>query len=259
MQYKTLYSYYWFGTCLRYLQDASTNYTVKSDGGVSYNLEVFFGRLDELGLPVTKRVAKGQLDSLKEEIDTYEDGKKLSTEHAKKLRDGIKTVRTTLDAEIRGVGAYTPTPKRLELKKLLENVPELFAPDVFDSLPEIARFDLNEAGKCIAFDRPTAAAFHTLRATEDVLRFYYRSMVRQKRIGSSNWGPIVTDLRKRKRPKKYSVLNNHLDNIRDSFRNPTQHPEAKYDIHEVQDLWSVCVDVINRMVRTLRKENLLDA
>jgi hypothetical protein len=66
----------------------------------------------------------------------------------------------------------------------------------------------------------------------------------------------VKDLRKRKRTKPFSVLNNHLDNIRDSFRNPTQHPEIRYDIHEVQDLWSVCVDVINRMVRTLNKEGL---
>ena len=254
MQYKSLYSYYWFGTCCRYLQDASTTHGVKTEGGVLENLKLFFARLDQVGLPVTKRVANGALSSLQESLTEYEDKQLLTPEHAAELKAGIEKVRSTLDAEIQGVGAYTPTPKRLDLKKLLDDVPALFAPSVFDTLPEIARYDLTEAGRCIAFERPTAAAFHVLRATEGVLRFYYRTMVRQKRIASLNWGPIVHDLRRRTRTRKYSVLNNHLDNIRDSFRNPTQHPEARYDIQEVQDLWSVCVDVINRMIRTLKKE-----
>ena len=48
------------------------------------------------------------------------------------------------------------------------------------------------------------------------------------------------------------VLLNNLDNIRQSFRNPTQHPEKIYDIQEVQDLWSLCVDVVNRMSSDIR-------
>jgi hypothetical protein len=155
------------------------------------------------------------------------------------------------------VGAFTPTPKRLDLTRLLSDVSSLFAPDVFNALPSGARYDFSEAGKCIAFERATAAAFHILRATEDVLRFYYNGMVRHRRITSLMWGPIVIDLRKRTLTKQYEPLNNHLDNIRVSFRNPTQHPEAIYDVHEVQDLWAVCVDVVNRMIRTLKKENRL--
>src|SRR5687767_6428536 len=111
--------------------------------------------------------------------------------------------------------------------------------------------------KCIAFERPTAAAFHILRGTEDVLRSYYRRMVRNGRIKSSMWGAIVQDLRKRGATKAHVTLNNHLDNIRSSFRNPTQHPEAIYDIHEVQDLWAVCIDVVNRMHKALVAEGRL--
>jgi hypothetical protein len=61
-----------------------------------------------------------------------------------------------------------------------------------------------------------------------------------------------TDARFDLRCDFHGEVNNHLDNIRVSFRNPTQHPEAIYDIHEVQDLWSICVDVINRMVKILK-------
>lgn len=62
------------------------------------------------------------------------------------------------------------------------------------------------------------------------------------------WGPMVTHLKKRKaKPIPPATLLNNLDNIRVSFRNPTQHPEKIYDIQEVQDLFGLCVDVVNRM------------
>ena len=85
----------------------------------------------------------------------------------------------------------------------------------------------------------------------------YSQMVKRNRITSTLWGQIVNDLRRKSLTKKYDALNNHLDNIRVSFRNPTQHPEKTYDIDEAQDLWSVCVDVVNRMVRILREESRL--
>ena len=65
------------------------------------------------------------------------------------------------------------------------------------------------------------------------------------------WGPVVTDLRRRPKTKEHTTLYNNLDNIRLSFRNPTQHPEKLYDIHETQDLWHLCAEVINRMARLL--------
>jgi hypothetical protein len=116
--------------------------------------------------------------------------------------------------------------RRLEELELLNDVGSLFAPETFKAVPTIVQYDLAEAGKCIAFERPTAAAFHILRGTEGVLRHYYTRMVRHGAISERTWGPLVSDLRKRKLTKKYETLNNHLDNIRVSFRNPTQHPEA---------------------------------
>ncbi|MCH8069815.1 MAG: hypothetical protein IID16_11195, partial [Candidatus Marinimicrobia bacterium] len=40
-----------------------------------------------------------------------------------------------------------------------------------------------------------------------------------------------------------------LDRIRINFRNPTSHPDKIYDIEEAQDLFGLCVDAINRMVK----------
>lgn len=123
------------------------------------------------------------------------------------------------------------------------------APKVFNKLPEIAIKDFDEAGKCIAFERSTAAAFHLLRATESVLRNYYLSIVKRNRVSPLNWGPMLKSLRSRKK-RPDDVLLDHLDGIRRNFRNPTQHPEKVYDINEAQDLLGICIDVVNRMVQS---------
>jgi hypothetical protein len=121
------------------------------------------------------------------------------------------------------------------------------APGTVSALPEIAQYDFTQAGKCIAFELLTSAAFHLLRATEATLRHLYFAATQNS--APQNWGPIVQFLRQLPKPLPAPLLDN-LDNIRQSFRNPTQHPEKIYDIQEVQDLFSLCVDVVNRMVRT---------
>lgn len=254
MHRRSVFHYYWFGTCLRFLEEATAGRSIHMEGGILTNLRAFTADLDELGLVVTKRAAfQLDLDSLLEELELTEPGANLSAIQAERLADVMQRIRLTLDSELQGFETYVVTPKIIDVTKLIADVPSLFAPEVFEALPEIARYDFSEAGKCIAFERPTAAAFHVLRGTESVLRFFYCEAVRQKRVSPLMWGPVVKDLRTRAKTKRLTTLLNNLDNIRVSFRNPTQHPEKSYDIHEVQDLWSLCVEVVNRMLRTLRQ------
>jgi len=247
---QSILSYYIFGTEMRYLQDAAEGKHIKDTGFILDNINRFLTNLDRLDLVVTNRASwklRGCRDSLAQGENTC-----LDSSQAAELRQIMRDLRLTLDAEIQGIHAFTTTPKRLDLEKLLNDVSSLFAPGIYASFPDIAKYDFAEAGKCIAFELPTSAAFHILRATEANLRHYYRRMIKQKRIASEMWGPIVQDLRKRNKTKKDTTLNNHLDNIRLSFRNPTQHPQAVYDIHEVQDLFSVCIDANNRMFKRLK-------
>lgn len=247
---RSIFQYYWFGTCLRFLQDAPFGASVSGSGGIRANIDAFFLYLDDLSLIVTRR-ASHELADFAESLPD-EEGVSLTQEQSERLTAIMRQLRYTLDAELKGFEAYIVTPKRIDIEKLLKDTPSLLAPRVYSKLPEIAQFDLAEAGKCIAFERPTAAAFHILRGTESVLDSFYEAIVRQKRIPlPRSWGPMVIDLKKRRKANQYEVLLNNLDNIRRSFRNPTQHPELIYDIHEVQDLWTLCVDAINRMSEAL--------
>lgn len=247
-----------FGTVIRYLQDASPGMLPKNKNGIVDNFKHLIKYLTDFELTVTTRLAHRLFADFFKKIEEQADTVALTVEQTNYIKSNMDTLRKTLEAELQDIYVYTTTPKVINIDLLMSNPAGLFAPGVFNGLPEIARYDLSEAGKCIGFNLPTSASFHILRGTESVLRFYYQTMVRKDRISSDMWGPIVIDLRAKRKTSKYDILNNHLDHIRKSFRNPTQHPDKIYDIHECQDLWSLCVEVINRMIKILNEHGYIN-
>lgn len=248
MQSKSISNYIYLGLSWRFLQDAKAPLPIHGDRNILNNIEVLLGRLDNYGLVVTKRAAS-DLITFRDTLKELETNAVLTAEQATSLNNIMYLLQSTLLAEAGGKLAYIVTDKRLDVNKLLENPKDLLAPNVFDALCEIARYDISAAGRCIAFEQPTSAAFHILRGTEKVLRTFYIGIVRRGRVSPLLWGPMTGSLRRRRSSPPLVLLNN-LDNIRLSFRNPTLHPEKIYDIQEVQDLFSLCIDVINRMVRS---------
>lgn len=214
------------------------------------NLDRFFTHLQEFNLPVTQR-ASDDLREFWDKLRKTESNHKLTSDEASTLSEIMTYLRNTLSAEAEGNVAFIVTDKRIDVNKLLSDVPALMAPTIFALLPDIAQYDFIEAGKCIAFELPTAAAFHLMRGTEAVLRHFYCSLIIRNRVRPL-WAPMVEHLRSRRKPPPEPLLDN-LDNIRRSFRNPTQHPDKVYDIQEVQDLFGLCIDVVNRMVSLFKK------
>ena len=250
MQSKPIVVYINFGEVLWYLRYAKEDWPVHGEKAVLDYIGSIFRYLDEFNLPVTRRAAR-ELETLRDKLAKTKSGYTLTSDEASALSTIMKDLEKTLIAEARGNVAFIVTDKRIDVNKLLHKIPSLMAPDAFDSLPDIAKYDFIEAGKCIAFELPTAAAFHLLRGTEAVLRHFYCSIVKRGRV-EILWGPMVEHLRKRKTPPPRPLVDN-LDNIRRSFRNPTQHPEKIYDIQEVQDLFGLCTDAVNRMCAVMIK------
>lgn len=250
MKANDIWAYIYVGTCLRYLQDSQPEDLVHGKGRTINNIDLFLSSLDALGLNVTMRASEN-LSTIRSSLITKKRRGKLTLREARELQHTSTQLRDTFMAETKGIFVYTVTDKRLDLRKLLYGANDLFAPNVFDVCPEVARFDFEEAGKCIAFERPTAAAFHMLRGTEAVLRAYYRRYVRAARSGLA-WGQITNQLRAKTRGRLPDpILLDNLDHIRRSFRNPTQHPDKMYDIQEAQDLFGLCIDVVNRMAKAI--------
>ncbi len=83
-----------------------------------------------------------------------------------------------------------------------------------------------------------------------VLRRFYKATIGKE--PDPDWWHILDELGKSK-DANLQPLYDHLNNIRRNFRNPTQHPDKIYDIEEVQDLFNLCIDVVDRMVPEIRK------
>ncbi len=241
-----VWTYIKVGTGFRYLQDATKGRRIHGDSFILENIERFLKILDDFQLHVTRR-ASVRLRTLQEKLSKKNQDAALSSSEAEELREAVKAIRSTFSAETKGIYSYVVTEKRLDVEKLIHDTKALFAPGVFDQLSDIAQSDFKEAGRCIAFECPTAAAFHLLRGIEGILRQYYIVFIGPT-SADITWGHITTTLRKKRDKRIDHHTLRHLDHIRSAFRNPTQHPEKTYDIQEIQDLFPLVVDVTNRMI-----------
>jgi hypothetical protein len=223
---------------------------IHGQGRVLRNLDDMAKLFDHLGLPVsTRALGWAGLKTVRAELDGTPDDATLTAEQQKSLNRAMSHLWTTVLAEASGVFAYVVTEKRVSTTTLLDDPESLFAPRAYDRLPAIAQRDFSEGARCIAFELPTAAAFYLMRGTEAVLRDFYCATIKQKRVDPLLWGPMVQHLRQRKSNPPPKSLLDDLDSIRIDFRNPTQHPEAEYDIYEAEDLLGLCVDVVNRTLK----------
>jgi hypothetical protein len=125
----------------------------------------------------------------------------------------------------------------------------LFPPDTLKKAPE-AHLDLQEAGRCIAYELPTAAAFHIHRATEAVLRRYWTAVTgdsAKPKIRSI--GVYLAALRKKNcgDPKVIAALSQ----MNDLHRNPTIHPEGYLNVAEAIALVGLANSVVAAMLKEI--------
>ncbi|MDG4821927.1 hypothetical protein O7635_08685 [Asanoa sp. WMMD1127] len=248
--------YVTMGYKLRYLLDVSVDHPVYGEKHVLETIKSLIASASQCGLHVTARAAselfRGVLaDWARHEGRASAQARKLTTEETALVREASYQLQTVMLAEAQNVFAHVTRDKRFSVDRLLYNVASLMAPGIFDSMPKVAKYDFGEAGRCIAFELPTAAAFHLMRGTEDVLKSFYRTLI-EDQVSPLLWGPMVAHLRDKLDPPPLILLNN-LDGLRVGFRNPTQHPEKIYDIEEAQDLFGLSVDSVNRMVKYLKR------
>ena len=83
---------------------------------------------------------------------------------AEKLKESV------LRSELLVLRAYSVSDKGiLSILKLVNAAEEMFSKGVQDRLSEIAKRDVQSAGRCLAFTLPTACGFHIIRALEGVV------------------------------------------------------------------------------------------
>lgn len=261
-----IYNYYSFGY----------NYYILLNGSKDDQVHIFYTKIaeylefvDSLKLKVTK--SSLNLQGIKEDINKLtklNKGRSKNSIVPSEIHDSIikKIINTdkTLDAELNTISAYyLQNDKRISQEILENDIRKLFANDVFYSLPDIASFDFDEAGKCILFNRYTACAFHTLRGTEDTLKFYYQKLLNEVALENQTWYNFHNEIEKsitngKITPKPSEELMINLNSLRKFYRNKTQHPQMIYNSDDVQDLLFLCIKTVNEMIQDLEKRKLID-
>jgi len=119
--------------------------------------------------------------------------------------------------------------------------------DALAVIGDQAKKDFREAGRCLAFEVPTAAGFHAMRATEHVLRQYY-ALVIGKPTDRIDWATCTNELKKAgANPKVVQVL----DQIRDLHRNPLMHPQEFLSIKEAISLFDIAKSAIGSLAEEI--------
>jgi hypothetical protein len=107
--------------------------------------------------------------------------------------------------------------------------------------------DIQESGRCLAFERSTACAFHICRATEGLMRAYYKKLTGDdwpppppKPKMRNDWAVLVDQLGVEGAPKK---IIERLKELRED-RNSYAHPDVTVPIDEAPIVYETCTFVM---------------
>jgi hypothetical protein len=161
-----------------------------------------------------------------------------------------KRFETILTAELSVSDSYFVSQKGLySTIDLIERAEIIFPESIRQYLSSEAVNEVRQAGKCLAFELPTSAGFHILRAAEDVIREYYGELagtLPQKK--ARNWGMYINGLRKHGANLKVIAA---LEQIKDMHRNPIIHPEVTLSMEEAITLFGMVIGAMVAMVMEL--------
>ena len=109
------------------------------------------------------------------------------------IKKAVQDFETVLAAECQSLDTYFVSRKLAYDTRIPIDEAERLLPDATRrELPDTAIRDIQQAGRCIAFDIPTAAGFHIVRATETIIRNYYEFAIGNKpKAKMRNWGTYI--------------------------------------------------------------------
>jgi hypothetical protein len=174
--------------------------------------------------------------------------KTLGVVDALNITNSLQEFETVFAAEYARKDTFYVSKKGIySTSELIEQAENMFPPEIQARIPT-AMPEIKEAGRCLAFQLPTAAAFHLFRAVEAVSRRYVQ-VVRgtaptgRQELGIGNHVRIL-----RTNGGADERVINALDQFRRLHRNPNSHPEELLTMSEVLFALGIVQSVILGMV-----------
>jgi hypothetical protein len=213
-------------------------------------------------VPATKKEVSRLQKALESEYISYGE-----------CRFSLLQVESRLQDELGSIVLYSVNQENSEY---LSEKP-LFGMSVFEAFLK-SNTDIMEAGKCLAFERPTAAVLHLMRALEHPLRAMADALDVPIK---DNWNKILTDLENKirdvddsgKRPKPsywegrkedqnfYLSATVHFFSIKNVYRNDSMHGnKEKYTLEEAKKIFETVKYFMAHLSARLRpKKNVSES
>lgn len=137
----------------------------------------------------------------------------------------------------------------LNLSLLKSGSEAFFNEKIWKKLTKSTKKDLDESCKCILFELPTSAGFLALRATESVLRKYYKKKTNKSLTGFINWNDMIKELKSTNADK---TLLGHLDYLRKNLRNKLSHPNSHLSQRDAENIFLMIITSIEAMMKDMR-------
>ena len=168
------------------------------------------------------------------------------------LSESLKAFEPVLAAECTALDTYVVSQKRgYSTPDLVERSEVMLPLETRAVLSESIAADIRFAGRCMAFDTPTAAGFHILRAVEAVMALFYTHITgREIAKRHRNWGLYLKRLEKH--PGADAKIRGALEHIKENYRNPITHPEVTLTEGEALMVFALSLSVIELMAEVLR-------
>jgi hypothetical protein len=166
------------------------------------------------------------------------------------LQSRVKSFETLLEQELQELPVFCCEDEalgNLSVNKLLIGAHNGYPREVREHLPPQCPAEIDEAGKCLVFERATAAGFHILRAVELALIAYLNAIpgFTMPPLNRQNWGEYIAQLKKNSADKG---LVDHIQNLKDNHRNPLMHPQDTLTMPEAVSLFGVCQGSIETII-----------
>ena len=174
--------------------------------------------------------------------------KNLTHLQAHEIQSAVKAFEPVMRADLSIADAYYVTSKGgYDTMALITNAVVLFPADLLLKVPE-AIPEIQEAGKCLAFELCTAAGIHVLRALELVLKAYFKHVTNGKPLPNNrNLGSYLKALSGVADAKVLGVLTQ----IKDLHRNTLMHPEEALTKDEAIDLFGIVRSAVGAMLKAM--------
>lgn len=256
MKQTNLSVFYQLGKGIKDIEKLETNMPVSQAMFTLFEplawLSNFIEETEGLEMPDSRAAAKYTMES----IEKIGDFKNFSAPDPARPLTGVEVTvilgrrdwfEKCFDREYRAIDVFTVTAKGIYDTRRLMTKPEDKFPDrIRKVLPVQTMMDLKEAAKCLAFEIPTACAFHVCRATEALMLYYYEVLTGHQWPLPKNrdWKAYIDHLIKEGSP---ASITTRLDEIRNMDRNAYAHPDRNVTLEESPIQFELCTNVMFQM------------